>query len=81
MIKKFARALVRVVLAFAPFFLVYGLPVTLLKANGVTVGAIPTVILAGAAMWLSAFLIKKYNYRCAEKDSRAIKNFTEINKD
>ena len=76
--KKFIRFLVRCLLAIAPFLFVFGFPITFLNKSGFG-GALPTLILGGIAFWLSRFLVKKYNQKCDEKDSREIKSFTEIN--
>ena len=78
--KRFIRFLVRCLLAFLPFLLVYGLTIILLKKNCIG-GALPTIILCGTAFFLSRFLVKKYNEKCDEKDSREIKSYTEINKE
>lgn len=78
--KNFKRFLIRCVLFVSPYLFVFGIPIVLLNKNGIG-GALPTLILCGVAIYLSAFLVKKYNQKCDEKDSREVKSFTEINKE
>ena len=54
--------------------LAYSLITTALRTSGILLGAIPTMILFGAMMWLAHFLCKKWDEHKADKTYKVLED-------